>query len=124
MIRQNKAEFRQVMLLYFGCLTLILTVFQSKFQKKKDTFFSFLTADLDSLGQNWSSTGWMVKSLNFDIILRFFTGDGFGECCSGLLDGLLDGTGSGGEHLSTHVVDEQLEMFAKAFCAENGGASA
>ena len=32
----------------------------------------FLTADLDSWGQNWSSMGWTVKSKNFDLILRFF----------------------------------------------------
>ena len=31
-----------------------------------------MTADLDSWGQNWSRMGWMVKSHNFDIILRFF----------------------------------------------------
>ena len=33
----------------------------------------FLIADLDSLGQNWFSMGWTVKSPDFDIILRFFS---------------------------------------------------
>ena len=31
----------------------------------------FLTADLDSWGQNWFSMGWTVKSQNFDMVLRF-----------------------------------------------------
>jgi len=32
----------------------------------------FLTAELDSWGQNWSSMGGTVKSQNFDMILRFY----------------------------------------------------
>ena len=44
----------------------------------------FLTADLDSWGQNWSSRGWTVTSQNFDIILGFFNRD-IGEVKAGAI---------------------------------------